>query len=243
MGIAGRGCSTGRGPARHRPPPCRGHTAGSPPGRRCRVAFSRFGAGQSEPWAHAVVLKPVSPSISSVLPPLVTRRLAGAAPARGRASAPSQTERRFSCPLFLAVFLLSARGESACLGGAWGLGGAAPHHLSICGRGDRRSFLSRRPAVALRPPRSAPVGSGRLRSAPVHYISGKRPPLPATRWTTRRQPAQAAHRRAAASNLLPHRAAVEEARDQGRAGVDRDERALRLGRFEHRLELRQSAAP
>ena len=167
MGIAGRGCSTGRGPARHRPPPCRGHTAGSPPGRRCRVAFSRFGAGQSEPWAHAVVLKPVSPSISSVLPPLVTRRLAGAAPARGRASAPSQTERRFSCPLFLAVFLLSARGESACLGGAWGLGGAAPHHLSICGRGDRRSFLSRRPAVALRPPRSAPVGSGRLRSAPV----------------------------------------------------------------------------
>ena len=158
MGIAGRGCSTGRGPARHRPPPCRGHTAGSPPGRRCRVAFSRFGAGQSEPWAHAVVLKPVSPSISSVLPPLVTRRLAGAAPARGRASAPSQTERRFSCPLFLAVFLLSARGESACLGGAWGLGGAAPHHLSICGRGDRRSFLSRRPAVALRPP-------GRLRSA------------------------------------------------------------------------------
>ena len=166
MGIAGRGCSTGRGPARHRPPPCRGHTAGSPPGRRCRVAISRFNAGQSEPWAHAVVLKPVSLSISSGLPPLVTCRLAGAAPARRRASAPSQTERRFSYPVFLPFFLLSARGEVTCRGGAGGRGGAAPHHVSICGRGDRRFFGAdgRRRWHSTRL-----VGSGRLhkRQAPT----------------------------------------------------------------------------
>ena len=35
--------------------------------------------------------------------------------------------------------------------------------------------------------------------------------------------------------------ALEEARDQGRAGVDGDERALRLRRLEEGLELRQSA--
>ena len=44
---------------------------------------------------------------------------------------------------------------------------------------------------------------------------------------------------AARSVPSPHRAAVEEARDQGRAGVDRDEPALRLRRLEEGLELRQ----
>ena len=81
-----------------------------------------------------------------------------------RRSISPKPDRTCCHPVFL-LFLCcprAARSPAGGYGGAGGRGGAAPHHVSICGRGARRSFLSRRPAAALR---SAPVRSGPLRSA------------------------------------------------------------------------------
>ena len=114
-----------------------------------------------------------------------------------RRSISPKPDRKFFLPCFL-LFFCCPRAARSPAGGPPGLYGCLGAMIRpMC---DLRQG---RPAVFFEPTPGGGGGTPPAWSDTVRRTNGESPTLPATRWTTRRQPAQAARRRAAASSPYP----------------------------------------